>query len=687
MRVRFSAVPAISLMAVAWSTVLAANEGTPTPCVQAVAQKDGVNTLAMRPDGEVVASAEGEFIHLWSVATGRLLKTLTGAPPKLGVIALAFTPDGATLVSGAGGGTVKLWRMPEGTLTKTIQVFEGPVGEGGVGAIAVDAAGSLLATGTNAHGDGTIGLWALPDGRPLKTIAGQQVLHALAFTPDGKTLVSAGNDDLIRLWSVPDGKPVRTLKATEWVSALAVSSDGTRLVSGGTGTDQSLRLWSLPAGTLLATRRAPEDGVNALALSPDGKLLISAGQDVRLWTFPGLRPIDTLYANGSELAFEALALDARGRTLVVGGRGYAGTISLFQLSSGAPQPPCFVGHPPKPVPTPDVRPPADLDAALTGFFSGAIAGMPEGRTAEFSLRTVAGRVSGSYYYSRIDKDIPVTGVVRPDGSFDLQEEGTPGRVTGRFQGRLTREPRISGTWTSAKGAPKEFYVGRRGKTPRRTALSPVAPGDPENREVESHGIAYRFYTTPLGHRLPRLTRFRDSGVLKRVNASIESLASSFTCGEPPEEPFGVTAEVHYADADIFSVYITTSWFCGGAYPTNDHNASVTFDLATGEILDFRALFADYERDRSAILAAVFAGQVERARRVKAGRVPPEECDKAFEMWYPETSTYGMSFSPSGLEVQPELPHVIAACAEIVTVPYEKLRPFAAPGGLLARILR
>jgi hypothetical protein len=673
-------------MAATVSAALGTAEGTSMPCVPAVAQEHGVRVLAMRPDGEVVASADDASIHLWSVARGTLLKTLTGAPPGLGVAALAFTPDGATLMSGAGDGTVKLWRMPEGTMTTTFSAREG-----GVGAIAIGAAGTLLATGTtDSHGDGTIGLWALPDGRPLKTIAGQRVLHALAFTPDGKTLVSAGNDDLIRLWSVPDGTPLRTLNNTEWVTALALSRDGTRLVSGGATMDGSLRLWSLPAGNLLATRRAPEDGVNALALSSDGKLLVSAGQEVRLWALPGLRPIETLYAYGTETAFEALALDARGRTLAVGGRGYGGTISFFQLPGGAPQPPCYGGHPPKPpkpTPTPDVRPPADLDAVLTGFFSGAIAGTPEGRTAEFSLRTVAGRVSGTYYYSRIDKDIPVSGVVRPDGSFDLQEEGAPGRVTGRFQGRLTREARISGTWTSVKGASREFYMERRVESPRRTAQFPVAPGDAENREVESHGIAYRFYTTSLGHRLPRLTRFRDAGVLKKVNAAIESLASSFTCGEPSHETFGVSAEVHYADADIFSIYVSTSWFCGGAYPTNDLNASVTFDLRNGEIVDFSALFADYERDRSAVLATVFAGQVERARRVKAGSVPPVECDEAFEMWYPETSTYGMSFSTSGLEVQPELAHVFAACAEIVTVPWEKLRPFAAPGSLLTRVLR
>lgn len=670
-------------MAATLSAALSAAEGTPAPCVAAVAHKSEVSVLAMRPDGEVVASADEASIHLWSVAKGTLLKTLTGDPPGSDVSALAFTPDGATLMSATGNGTVKLWRMPEGTLATTFSAHGDGLGE-----IAIGAAGTLLATGTtDAHGRSTIGLWALPDGRPLKTIAGDRVLHALAFTPDGKTLISAGNDNLIHLWSVPDGTPLRTLDNTEFVSALVLSSDGGRLVSG--GWDGSLRLWSLPAGTLLATRSAHKGVVNALALSPDAKRLVSAGQDVRLWALPGLRPIDGLdTSGGGGLAFEALAMDARGRTLAVGGRGYEGRIHLFQLPSGARQPPCFVGHPPKPEPRPDVRPPADLDAALTGFFSGDIGRSARGRTAEFSLKTVAGRVSGSYYYSRIDKDIPIAGSVHPDGSFELQEEGAPARVTGRFQGRLTREPRISGTWTSEKGTSLSFSMGRRPvATPRGMDLAPVAPGDAENREVESHGIAYRMYTTPLGHRLPRLTRHRDAGVLRRVNALIESLARGLACDEPSDDTFGVTGEVHYADADIFSVYISTSWFCGAAYPTSDHNDSLTFDLRSGEIVDFRALFADYERDRAAILATIFAGRVERARRVKAGAVAPDECDGAFEMWFPETSTYGMSFSTSGLEVQPELPHVIAACAEIVTVPYERLRPFAASQGLLPRILR
>ena len=49
------------------------------------------------------------------------------------------------------------------------------------------------------------------------------------------------------------------------------------------------------------------------------------------------------------------------------------------------------------------------------------------------------------------------------------------------------------------------------------------------------------------------------------------------------------------------------------------------------------------------------------------------------------SHYSFNFSAEGLEVQPQWPHVIEACEKRVTVPYAKLRQFAAPGGLLERV--
>jgi hypothetical protein len=135
-----------------------------------------------------------------------------------------------------------------------------------------------------------------------------------------------------------------------------------------------------------------------------------------------------------------------------------------------------------------------------------------------------------------------------------------------------------------------------------------------------------------------------------------------------------------------------SYFCGGAHPTNEDFRSATFDLRTGKSVEFEGLFRDYGRDKRAILSTIFAEQIaEAAKHPEPSDVPDEKRSCADEpglyaLEALEESTYTFNFSPRGLEVQPEWPHVVQACEIRVTVPYGKLKPYAASRGLLERML-
>jgi hypothetical protein len=199
----------------------------------------------------------------------------------------------------------------------------------------------------------------------------------------------------------------------------------------------------------------------------------------------------------------------------------------------------------------------------------------------------------------------------------------------------------------------------------------------------------------------RMVRSRASGVVlpritlatrqaRAVNTQLDSLAASLRCERRVvrgrlTRPYDVRARVTYAASDVFSVFITASWFCGGPYSTDGANLSTTFDLRTGREVPFHALFADYSRDGMEIVRAIFPRQVARARR-SAPENPTErdQCDGVFPVEELPEHVEVYSLSPQGVTAEIEYPHAAQVCGERVTVPYARLRRFAKPGGILAR---
>jgi hypothetical protein len=176
--------------------------------------------------------------------------------------------------------------------------------------------------------------------------------------------------------------------------------------------------------------------------------------------------------------------------------------------------------------------------------------------------------------------------------------------------------------------------------------------------------------------------------MREVNRQIDAATKEFTAAgcNGKGSYYRVRSRVGYADRDIFSIYASAQYYCGGPYPTNDDNISKTFDLRTGKLVEFSELFRNYEADKQAILKTVFGARIESAERIKAsGRDTDDNCDAPYTMADLEGTTFNYNFSSAGLQIQPSWPHVIEACADIVTIPYGRLQRFAAPEGILSRM--
>ncbi len=124
----------------------------------------------------------------------------------------------------------------------------------------------------------------------LDTGGHMAVINSLAFTPDGKFIVSAGDDKVIRVWDWLAGKTVRTIRGQSTpgdggkIAAIAISSDGVWLAAAGlfpgnTEDRFAIRLYDFASGKLAGQLKGHEHAVHGLAFSPDNKQLISGSFD------------------------------------------------------------------------------------------------------------------------------------------------------------------------------------------------------------------------------------------------------------------------------------------------------------------------------------------------------------------------------------------------------------------------
>ena len=278
-----------------------------------------VSCLAFGPSGHLLVSAsEDNTVRLWDGLTGRerqRIKKVDGS----GIYAVALSPDGRLVVAAAvGASRLQFWETATGKERGTLRV------QGWLASPAFSPDGKMLAAGWNRfvpavkQGQGTPCLWDVASGKELRRCAGHHTnsIHAVAFTPDGKMLVSGGEDNKVRLWDVASGKEVRCLTGhTRWVLTVACSPDGNTIAS---GDGAVIRLWDVDSGKELA--QLAHEGVSSVRFAPDGRTLVSGGYDktVRLWEVSTGKERRRFL--GHENMVQSVAISADGRLVASAGR-------------------------------------------------------------------------------------------------------------------------------------------------------------------------------------------------------------------------------------------------------------------------------------------------------------------------------------------------------------------------------
>ena len=373
-----------------WATADEANGGHKA--------SSGANGVCFLRNGKYLATAGlDNLVHIWEVPAKKPNETATFSPVATlkghtgGVLSVAASDDGKTLLSGSFDRTARAWDLPD-ALPKAGDkplVIEKPrlvIADHGqpVEAVAVSPDGQLFATGSwdaqfrvrDRENKNTLlaasfqmGVMCAAfskDGKHLAAGAGDggtpgrpgelrvwdvaekkevayrsdypDCVRGVGFTPDGTTVVSSGQDGAVHLWPWADKdrraltRPGPTIPAQPLLAA-AASPDGRLLVVA--GESKSIYVLDRAAAKVVAELTGHADVVAALAFSPDGMTLASAGYDktVKLWDTTTWKESRTLTGHTGWVLGVAFSPD--GKTLATG--GYDKTVRLWDVATGTPK--------------------------------------------------------------------------------------------------------------------------------------------------------------------------------------------------------------------------------------------------------------------------------------------------------------------------------------------------------------
>jgi WD40 repeat protein len=302
---------------------------------------DTVNGVAFSPDGRTLASVGGDgTVRFWDVRNAREIGAPLVSSQTDGVVGMAFSTDGRTLATAGGfDPTVRLWDVR--THTPIGRPWQVDLSNGYAYNVAFSPDGRTLATAGQYN---TIGLWDVRTHRELTprigchcttTACGCKKVTSVAFSRTG-ILATGGYDNTVRLWALGQ-KPhllARLAGHTGTIYSVSFSPDGRTLAS--SATDGTVRLWDVNAHRALGRPFAGHAGaVISATFSPDGQGLASAGADgtVRRWSIQRHQNVATLAGHVGTVLGVAFSPDGH----MLASAGVDGSIRLWP----ALQPPAF----------------------------------------------------------------------------------------------------------------------------------------------------------------------------------------------------------------------------------------------------------------------------------------------------------------------------------------------------------
>jgi WD40 repeat protein len=318
-----------------------------------------VGNIAVAPNHQYLVSGSGDHtLKIWDFETGTHLNTLKGHHDY--IAGICIIPDGRHIISGSGKDprdyeedeskefTIRIWDCRSG---ESIRQLDGHSKQ--ICNVKVSPDGKYLFSGSK---DSAIRMWDWMTGKCIATFVGHQHgIHDMVLSPEGRRILSGGGnqithinwaddtpdsvkerfrnekDHTIRIWDPETGQCLKVLNGhTGYISRLALSPDGRLVVSG--SDDRTIRVWNVATGLCLQTLAGHQFSVLSVSITPDGRTVISGSEDgtVRTWNPVDGRLLNVFAGHTREVFFAAST--ENGRELISAGND--NIIRLWDILTG-----------------------------------------------------------------------------------------------------------------------------------------------------------------------------------------------------------------------------------------------------------------------------------------------------------------------------------------------------------------